>query len=179
MKSLVILCLCMILLSGVGYVLAHGSIALTDPMDGAQLDAAPSLIQVWFSEELVPNTGQISMINGDGEVITLPPAYHSPDDPTLVLAEPPSELAQGAYIVTASGEVASDGHIAEGSFVFWVGDKTLITSTSAEVSPAYWIIGLFGGITLFSLAGLWWWNKQESPLAIDPPIPFNRPSSDL
>jgi methionine-rich copper-binding protein CopC len=159
----------MLLMAGLGLVttaLAHGSIARTSPADGDQLESAPQQIQVWFSEAITPGSGSMTMINGQGQAIDLGQSLQSLDDPSLLVAPVPTQLPNAAYIVTASGQVVSDGHIAEGSFVFWVGEQRLLAQASDSPAPAYWLLGLFGGVGIGSAMLAWLWSRREYPLMI-------------
>lgn len=166
----------------VGSLAAHGYIERTNPADGAELDQSPEIIQVWFSEPLIPDSGQISLLRGDGLSIQPESVYHAADDETLIIAELPPDLLQGAYIVTASAIVVSDGHEPIGSFVFWIGARDVIASLQSEnkARPAYHMLGFFAGI--FALLGAvgWFWGRADNrAMPINSlPIPPNDASPD-
>lgn len=171
MKKLPLILLGLMLV--VASVSAHGYIEHTFPVDGAELDAAPERIEIWFNEALVPDSGSISIVTGNGETITPERVYHAPDSDLLLIAELPPNLPQGAYVVTASATVVSDGHQPTGSIVFWIGQRSAIAAAAPpDDSPAYIMVPVFLGIlAVFGGLGFFWMRQSEStPL---------RPSSDI
>ncbi len=168
MKRLAIYLLLMLLLAAsVSPVLAHGYIERTDPADGAELDAPPQTLRVWFNEPLVPDSGQIRVTSGAGETITPLDVRHAPDDNALLIAEMPQGLPQGAYIDSASAVVVSDGHEPVGSIVFWVGARQQ-AAAEATNTPQYSLLALFLGV-MSGLGGLGWWVNRRAGLAVERP----------
>ncbi|MFP4323984.1 MAG: copper resistance protein CopC [Anaerolineales bacterium] len=166
-----LLALCLLLLSQAGSVAGHGYIERTDPADGAELATAPDMLRVWFSESLVPGTGTMRLTSGAGETISLENVRHTPDDDTLLLADLPDALPTGAYILTASAVVASDGHEPVGSIVFWVGERQQAaadTTQAASTAPEYRLILLFGGV-LGALGSIGLWLNRRMGLAVERP----------
>jgi len=154
----------MIFLGGVMLAEAHGYIVQTDPVDGSQLAESPALIQVWFSEALQAGSGSIQVVSGGGMMIEPQRVWHAEDDPTLLLAELPTQLPAGAYIVTAAAVVISDGHQPSGSFVFWVGQRQQAAAPQAR--PAYGgLLVLLGVIATVGAVG-YSWLRRRPPLEL-------------
>ena len=167
MKTLRYVLIPMLLLVSTSIVLAHGYIERTEPEDGAELDHSPEVINIWFNEPLQPDSGSISIINGKGENIEPLSVRQDTDDTTLISAEIPPNLPDGAYIVTASAVVVSDGHQPAGSFVFWIGEKnTDSSSTRKSAAPAYELVILFLGVMIVSGVTGYFWNQRQQELAI-------------
>jgi methionine-rich copper-binding protein CopC len=157
-------------------VVAHGYVERTDPASSAELETAPEQIRVWFNEPLVDGSGTISAINSStGEPIAISETIHDADDDTMIYATVDETLPGGAYIVTVSATVISDGHEPSNSFVFWVGEKNATAQPALdEVSadPNYMILGLFLGVFLaFSAVGFLLFRRN----AMD----IDRPASDV
>lgn len=142
---------------------AHGYIERTEPADGDELASSPTEIKVWFSEPLVPETGKISIINGNGESIAPLSVVHNPDDNTLLIAELPPNLPNNTYIINASATVVSDGHTPSNSIVFWVGERIDAVATSESTPrPAYELLALFFGAFAVAMGGAYLWNRSAN-----------------
>lgn len=160
MKKIALL---VILLVGIGRVLAHGYVVKTDPADNAELATSPQTIRIWFSEPLVTGSGEISMIQSNtGDEITLAETLHDTTDHTLISTELSQKLPDGAYIVTAKAKVQSDGHEPSSSFVFWVGAKNQAASGNVdETKPAYAVFGVLMGLLLVIMFIAFWVFKRN------------------
>jgi|GEM_PF-5691367 len=168
-RLLLMLVLCSISFSlNHGNLSAHGYIEETEPIDGAELDTAPSDITIIFSESLTPDSGKVTIVDGQGQAVIPERVYHAEDSDRILIAELPPELPEGAYIVTASAIVVSDGHEPTGSIVFWIGEKITATPDDETSSPAYMMLGVFlAGFGIASIIGFF--TMQRAKLDVIPP----------
>ncbi len=104
-------------------VFAHANLVSSDPVDGAALATAPTLITLQFSEDLDPSFSTVDLLNSQGQVIVPGPGTITPASPrTMTLALPP--LPDGVYSAAWKTRSAEDGHVTNGAVSFSVGSKT-------------------------------------------------------
>ena len=94
--------------------LAHTDLILSDPADGAVLEADPSDVLLSFSEELIPETVSVSVADGTGFVVTV--AAPGVDGADVSFPWPPA-LTGPDYTVNYR-VVSQDGHPVSGSVSF-------------------------------------------------------------
>jgi copper transport protein len=102
---------------------AHAELESSDPADGANLDAAPTVVTLVFSESVRAELGAVRVFDADGERI---------DNGALTVAgatvtvglQP--DVGDGAYIVTYR-VVSADGHPVRGAVTFTVGDAVAVS----------------------------------------------------
>ena len=116
---------------------AHAELLRTDPANGEELAAAPSAIQLWFSENISPAGDAIRLLDASGREVKINEAAHGENDRTIRAAIP-GALDRGTYAVAWT--VASvDGHVIRGSFVFAVGQPVDATIRPVgEVETPRW-----------------------------------------
>ena len=98
-------------------VSAHTELLLSDPADGAYLDAAPTEVLMTFSEDLLPETVNVSVADGNGMVIRVLDLIV---DGAYVTVSWPAGLTGPDYTVNYR-VVSQDGHPVSGSVSFTAG----------------------------------------------------------
>ncbi len=116
---------------------AHGSLLISDPLDGSTLGDAPDAIRLTFSEAPEPSLSEIRVTDSQG-------ISYQTGRPGLVAGDPLSlavgvaRLDRGVYVVTWRIVSAVDGHATSGMYTFGVrADPSALRSTassSAEIS---------------------------------------------
>ncbi|QSB16511.1 copper resistance protein CopC [Natronosporangium hydrolyticum] len=98
----------------------HASLVGSSPEPGAQLDAPPAEIRLWFNERVSLAVDGMALRTGAGEVVETPPAEVDPQTPTAVVLPVPPGLPDDTYVVTFR-VVSADSHPVAGALVFGVG----------------------------------------------------------
>ena len=98
-------------------VSAHTELLLSDPADGAYLDAVPTEVLMTFSEDLLPETVNVSVADGNGMVIRVLDLIV---DGAYVTVSWPAGLTGPDYTVNYR-VVSQDGHPVSGSVSFTAG----------------------------------------------------------
>ena len=98
---------------------AHAVLVASDPVDGARLQSAPTVVTLTFDEpiRLVPAAAQV--IAGDGATVNVEPARIRSDGVTIEIPLP-GHLPKGSYTATWR-VVSADTHVIAGSITFGVG----------------------------------------------------------
>lgn len=112
--------------------LAHANLVRSEPASSANLDQAPSQVQLWFSERPEPKLSQVQVFNQQQQRVDSEAAKVAPDDPQSLIQPLKSGLPQGLYTVSWRTTSAVDGHVTGGAFAFGVG----VTPGPADVSVA-------------------------------------------
>jgi copper resistance protein C len=116
----------------VGVVSAHAQYASSTPAANATISAAPSVVQITYTQEL--SDIQISITGPDGSNVTTAPAKfdlaqrHNASVPTR-------DAGPGLYTVIWHNVSGEDGDSNDGSFVFTVAGATP-SATNAPAAPA-------------------------------------------
>ncbi len=97
--------------------LAHARLKSASPPPGAELDRAPALISITFSEALEPRFSGIAVTDAVGISHTAGPAVAGAEPQTLQV--PLIPLPPGTYLV-AWRATSTDTHHTEGSYRFTV-----------------------------------------------------------
>ncbi len=111
-------------------VSAHASPVEMQPHSGAQLESAPTVIQIRFSERLESGSSRIKVTNEAGERVEEGMAQVSADGYSLTV---PLKALEGIYAITWSVVSKDDGHFTRGSYAFSVGSRVAPTSLNEEV----------------------------------------------
>ncbi|HEY8448889.1 MAG TPA: copper resistance protein CopC [Bacillota bacterium] len=106
---------------------AHSYIAESDPADGAQLEAAPSVIRVVFTEPIETDVSQLRLLDAAGNEV--PGVEQQAAGERELQLVPATELEPGEYRI-AWQTLARDGHVTSGEIRFTV------LEGSGDVSPA-------------------------------------------
>ncbi len=97
-------------------LLAHAYPDHADPKVGATVQAAPSVIRIWFDSDLEPVFSTIHVQDQSGKNVDKGDGRVDTADPTLLETSVPS-LSSGSYRVLWD-VVSRDGHRTNGSFLF-------------------------------------------------------------
>ncbi len=95
---------------------AHALPLRTDPASDAVLNAPPQQVHIWFSEELIPQTSRIVVVDTTNHEVDNKDSTVSTDGIEMSVTLP--LLPSGTYVVVWRSQSAFDGHIAAGSFLF-------------------------------------------------------------
>ena len=116
--------------------LAHANLISADPAPNAALDAAPTQIQLRFSEPLERIGSSITLLDAEGAALATIHSIVDPADPTTLLLTP-GTLPNGLYTVVWRTLSAADGHTSQGSYAFGIGVAPSGGAlASAEAAPA-------------------------------------------
>jgi copper transport protein len=138
---------------------AHAGLVSSDPAAGAELGAAPSAVELTFSEQPEPSLTEIEVLDEDGTPVQSGQPS-SAGDP-LTLGVPVPRLGRGVYTVDYRSVSAVDGHATSGTFAFGVrespgGVATAVTSTTTSDTAALEVVArwllLLGLVVLLGAA---------------------------
>ena len=114
---------------------AHTELLLSDPADGARLDTVPAEVLMTFSEDLLPETVNVSVADGNGMVIRV---LDLVVDGAYVTVSWPAGLTGPDYTVNYR-VVSQDGHPVSGSIAFTAGPPAVspapVPSPVGSVTP--------------------------------------------
>jgi copper transport protein len=96
---------------------AHAVLVRSDPTADAILNAPPSHITLWFSEEVNPLTSRVVVVDTANRQVDNHDAHVTRNDPKQMTISVPL-LHTGTYVVVWRTQSADDGHVAGGSFIF-------------------------------------------------------------
>jgi len=136
---------------------AHAVLLRSEPARDAVLNAAPSQVRMWFSEDLNPTFSTASVMNASNRRVDTGQAHVSASDPREMDVQLQPNLPTAVYIVIWRTQSAADGHVLSGSFLFTValpGDPVPSASglNNAQASASGGAsTGQLDGPTLFSL----------------------------
>jgi len=108
---------------------AHALLMSSDPAAGANLDSAPTVVTLTFTEAPDPRLSSIQVLDAAGASVTAGAATAVPGAPDE-LRVPLKTLPKGIYTVSWRTFSSVDGHAATGSFAFGV-EAAPPTSTAA------------------------------------------------
>ncbi len=114
---------------------AHATLVATDPAEGARLDAAPTEVNLEFSEGVSLGAGYARVVTAEGDRVDTGVAEV---DGAVVTIPLRGNLADGGYLVTYR-VISADSHPISGAYSFVVGDGELVAASSAgdaDVDPA-------------------------------------------
>ncbi len=111
----------------------HASLTSTDPADGSELAVAPAEVTLTFSEELLNELVEVSILDAAGDLVMATEAEQTPPPGTDVIVPWPADLPPGQYSV-AFRVVSEDGHPVTGQVSFSYADVAEPT-TEPAVDP--------------------------------------------
>ena len=111
----------------------HASLTSTDPADGSELAVAPAEVTLTFSEELLNELVEVSILDAAGDLVMATEAEQTPPPGTDVIVPWPADLPPGKYSV-AFRVVSEDGHPVTGQVSFSYADVAEPT-TEPAVDP--------------------------------------------
>ena len=98
---------------------AHAFLDHSDPAVGSTIPASPSVLNLWFTQELEPAFSWVTVTDRSGAAVNDGPAAIDPSDQTELTVKL-NALPSGTY--TVKWHVLSvDTHTTEGDFTFQVG----------------------------------------------------------
>lgn len=117
-------------------VFAHAGLAFSNPEDGAVLEIAPEEVVLTFTEELLSDLVEISVLDAQDIPVVITEVPQTPPPGTDVKVPWPADLPPGEYSV-AFRVVSADGHPVTGrvSFAYASQRETAEEATPSE-SPA-------------------------------------------
>lgn len=114
----------------------HASLTSTDPADGSELAVAPAEVTLTFSEELLNELVEVSILDSAGDLVMATEAEQTPPPGTDVIVPWPADLPPGKYSV-AFRVVSEDGHPVTGQVTFSYTDvATPTVEPTVEPTPA-------------------------------------------
>jgi copper transport protein len=131
---------------------AHAVLVRSDPPADAILNAPPSHVAMWFSEDVNPLTSRAVVVDTTNHEVDNRDAHVSSDDSKQMIISLPL-LKAGTYVVVWRTQSADDGHITGGSFIFRIAAPNGDVPPIPSVLPTGNIPG-GGGITDASSSGL-------------------------
>jgi methionine-rich copper-binding protein CopC len=115
--------------------LGHAILVRSEPGDGLELQAAPQLVRLWFSEPVTIGADGFELVDAGGNRVALGAATPTDARHTAWAATLP-ELRPDVYRVAWRVRSGADLHVTSGTLVFGVLRATDGRSTVAESVPA-------------------------------------------
>ena len=112
----------------------HAGLLSSNPEDGASLDVAPDEVVLTFSEELLSDLVEISVLDADDTPVVVTEVPQTPPPGTDVKLPWPTDLPPGEYSV-AFRVVSADGHPVTGRITFSY-TSAVQEAPTPEVSPS-------------------------------------------
>lgn len=132
---------CLALLGGSAYLSlriasGHAEYDHSDPAADAMLAAAPTQVQIWFTQELFrrQGTNKLEVYDAAGQRVDLDDVTIDDDDRTLLRVSLPPSLPAGRYTVRWQALSAEDGHEGQGEFAFTVGAAAASASAASSTT---------------------------------------------
>jgi copper transport protein len=129
-KRAAAIALCLVLLPVTAH--AHATLLRSTPAANSRLAELPETIRLVFSEQVVPDLSQITLVRPDGSVVQLHVA-NDPHDVHTLIGRGTGELANGRYRVSWR-VLSSDGHPVGGGFGFSIA-RAGDTARSGAAAP--------------------------------------------
>ena len=98
---------------------AHAFLDHADPKVGGVVAAPPSVIRLWFTENVEPKFSRIELVSAAGEHVATGPVSVAKDDRSELYLPIGGALPPGVYKVSWR-VVSTDTHQTEGDFTFEV-----------------------------------------------------------
>lgn len=160
----------LLIVGGTSVVQAHASLSSSNPEDGSTLNAPPTVVDLTFNEELLPDTVEIAVTTETAGLIA--GVDFTTVGPT-VQVNWPQDLPDDTYKV-AYRVVSNDGHPITGAITFsYTGsgapaaaDSEIVVAQSPEapesestgISPMWLIIG---GLVIGAAIGYVMWRRAS------------------
>lgn len=114
----------------------HAEYDHSDPAADAVVAAAPTQVQIWFTQELFrrQGTNKLEVYDAAGQRVDLDDVTIDDDDRTLLRVSLPPALANGRYTVRWQALSAEDGHEGQGEFTFTVGEAAASASAASSTT---------------------------------------------
>lgn len=117
-------------------VSGHAEYDHSDPAADAVLAAAPTQVQIWFTQELFrrEGTNKLEVYDAADQRVDLDDVAIDDDDRTLLRVSLPPSLPHGRYTVRWQALSAEDGHEGQGEFTFTVGAAAAGASAASSTT---------------------------------------------
>lgn len=97
----------------------HFALEKSAPEADASVEASPSEVRVWFTQEPEEGTVSIGILEAEDAGVHVMDAAQDPEDPTVFFVQLHGALAPGTYTVSWRG-MGADGHVVRDTFQFSV-----------------------------------------------------------
>jgi putative copper export protein/methionine-rich copper-binding protein CopC len=114
---------------------AHARLVRSTPAENAQLDAPPSSVTLWFSEQPELRFTSIRLVDSAGTSISVGAAARLPGDASAVTIPVAAQLSRGRYTVIWR-TAAADGHPTLGRYSFTVLNAAAVPQAAVPTAPA-------------------------------------------
>jgi copper transport protein len=120
---------------GAGNVAAHAVLLRSTPPTGQTLGAAPSRVQLLFSEPIDPVFSRVHVLDAGGQSIDNGDGRVDPDDDHLLVVSLPPGLPNGVYSVSWRSLSTIDVHPDEGEYPLFVGVPATTNASLTNGTP--------------------------------------------
>jgi copper transport protein len=96
--------------------LAHANLERAEPAPGSQLDQAPKMLTLFFSEAVDSSFSRVQLLNSKGDAVDHGDSHVNPNDPRSMVLSVPDQLSDGVYTVSWRTLSAVDGHTVNGAY---------------------------------------------------------------
>ena len=152
-------------------VYAHPIVIDSNPKQFQSLEDTPDKVVVYFSEPIVLQYSQISVIDSEGNRVDDGNAANFNDDSSTISVPLKSGLSQGTFTINTKVLSAVDGHVVDESVVFSIGegtgDFTQVKSSSKDIfdllsleNSLSRISGYIGQIVIVGAAFMFLWIQK-------------------
>jgi methionine-rich copper-binding protein CopC len=115
---------------------AHAGLAFSNPEDGAALEVAPEEVVLTFTEELLSDLVEISVLDADDNPVVVTELPQTPPPGTDVKVPWPADLPPGEYSV-AFRVVSADGHPVTGRVTFsYAQQREVVEESTPSDAPS-------------------------------------------
>lgn len=111
--------------------MAHTDLVDSSPKDGTTVDAAPSAVELVFSEAIAAQYTQVAVLSAAGEHVEAGP----PETNRERVTQPVGDLSPGAYTISYR-VVSADGHPVSGELAFSIAPPPDTTPSPAPTPVA-------------------------------------------
>lgn len=112
--------------------LLHATLLRSTPAANSHLAKSPETVRLVFSEQVVPELSQITVVNSNGDSTRLKIA-NDPHDVHVLIGSEVGALSGRCKVVWRV--LSADGHPVGGNFTFIVGSDTTTSTTSSVTRP--------------------------------------------
>jgi copper transport protein len=152
-------------------VYGHPIVTDSNPKQFQSLEAAPDKVIVYFSEPIVLQYSQISVIDSEGNRVDQGNAENYNGDSSTIAVPLKSDLSQGTFTINTKVLSAVDGHVVDESLVFSIGEEegdfTQVKSGSKDIldllsieNSLSRIWGYVGQIVIVGAAFMFLWIQK-------------------
>jgi len=130
---------CIPSLNGIDFfkdVYAHPVVIDSSPKQFQSLEESPDKVIVFFSEAIVLQYSQISVIDSEGNRVDDGKAENYNGDPSTISTTIKKDLPEGTYTINTKVLSEVDGHVVDNSVVFSIGEATTDSGLGEEETTA-------------------------------------------